>query len=96
MKETGILRKIDRVGRVVIPKKLRGVYQLECGDMVEILTDQECICLKKYDTETNVIDQIEELYETVDRMEKELKETQELKEYLKGVRGKLEQSQNKI
>lgn len=93
MKETGIVRKIDRVGRVVIPKELRWKYQIDCGDMVEIFTEKDCICLKKYDTEANIMDQVDVLYETVERMERELKETKELEEYLKKVRSKLEQLQ---
>ncbi|MGL6198871.1 MAG: hypothetical protein ACRC3H_08050 [Lachnospiraceae bacterium] len=93
MKETGIVRKIDKVGRIVIPKELRWKYQMDCGDMVEIFTDQDCICMKKYDTETNVMEQVEVLYETVERMEQELKDTKELEEYLKRVRSKLEQLQ---
>ena len=93
MKETGIVRKIDRVGRVVIPKELRWKYQMDCEDMVEIFTDQDTICLKKYDTEANIMDQVDVLYETVERMEQELKETKELEEYLKQVRSKLEKLQ---
>lgn len=91
MNETGIVRKVDKVGRIVLPREVRWKYKIECGDMVEIYTDQDCICLKKYETDTNVMEQVEVLYETVDKMEKELKETKELEEYLKRVRSKLDQ-----
>ncbi|MGL6199280.1 MAG: AbrB/MazE/SpoVT family DNA-binding domain-containing protein [Lachnospiraceae bacterium] len=93
MKETGIVRKIDRVGRVVIPKELRWKYQIECGDMVEIYTEQDGIYLKKYDMEINIMEQVETLYQTVERMEQEIKDTRELEEYLKQVRSKLEHIQ---
>ncbi|MGL6199762.1 MAG: AbrB/MazE/SpoVT family DNA-binding domain-containing protein [Lachnospiraceae bacterium] len=93
MNETGIVRKVDKVGRIVLPREVRWKYKIECGDMVEIYTDQDCICLKKYETDTNVMEQVEVLYETVDKMEKELKETKELEEYLKRVRSKLDQLQ---
>jgi len=93
MNETGIVRKVDKVGRIVLPREVRWKYKIECGDMVEIYTDQDCICLKKYETDTNVMGQVEVLYETVDKTEKELKETKELEEYLKRVRSKLDQLQ---
>lgn len=93
MKETGIVRKVDKVGRIVLPREVRWKYKIECGDMVEIYTDQDCICFKKYETDANVMEQVEVLYETVDKMEKEVKETKELEEYLKRVRSKLDQLQ---
>jgi len=95
MKETGIVRKIDRVGRVVIPKELRWKYNMECGDMIEIYTEKDSIYLKKYDMETNVMEQVEIMYQTVERMEQEIKDTRELEEHLKRVRSKLEQIQKK-
>lgn len=91
MKETGIVRKIDKVGRVVIPKELRWKYNINIGDMVEIYTDQDSVYLKKYDVESNVMEQVEELYEAVERMEQELKDTKELEQYLEKVKSKLEQ-----
>jgi len=42
------------------------------------------------------MDQVEVLYETVERMEQELKDTKELEEYLKRVRSKLEQLQKDV
>lgn len=45
MKETGILRKIDAVGRLVLPKELRDKLELDC---VEIFTQDDKIILKKY------------------------------------------------
>ncbi|KLV17456.1 MULTISPECIES: AbrB/MazE/SpoVT family DNA-binding domain-containing protein [Bacillus cereus group] len=48
MKSTGIVRKLDSLGRVVIPMELR--RSLGIGDKapLEILVDQECIILKPY------------------------------------------------
>lgn len=91
MKRTGIVRKIDKVGRVVIPKELRWRYKLEFGDLVEIFTDENSICLKKY--EKNIKEEVDGLYKTVERMEQEIRDTKELEEYLQRVRCKLEQLQ---
>lgn len=48
MKATGIIRKVDEVGRLVIPKELRNVMDFKEGDPIEIFTDNETIVLKKY------------------------------------------------
>ena len=95
MKETGIVRKLDKMGRVVIPKELRWKYKLDCGDMVEIYTKDDCICVKKYETETNVMEQVDVLFETVEQMERELKNSRELEEYLQQVKSRLDKLQNK-
>lgn len=49
MKATGIVRKVDTLGRIVIPKELRVVLGIEIKDAVEIYTDNEKIILKKYE-----------------------------------------------
>ncbi len=48
MKSTGIVRKVDELGRIVIPKELRRTLNLEEGDGLEIYTEGEQIILKKY------------------------------------------------
>lgn len=48
MKNTGIVRKIDNLGRIVLPKETRDILNLEIGSPLEIYTDGECIVLKKY------------------------------------------------
>ena len=48
MKATGIVRKVDELGRIVIPKELRGVLDIEIKDPIEIFTENEYILLKKY------------------------------------------------
>lgn len=49
MKATGIVRRIDELGRIVIPKEIRRTMRLREGDPLEIFTDREgCIILKKY------------------------------------------------
>ena len=49
MKATGIVRRIDELGRVVIPKEIRRTLRIREGDPLEIFTDKEGgIMLKKY------------------------------------------------
>ncbi len=48
MKATGIVRRIDELGRIVIPKEIRRVLRIREGDPIEIFTDTDAIVLKKY------------------------------------------------
>ena len=48
MKSTGIVRNLDQLGRLVIPKETRKAFNLNDGDSVEIFTDGDEIILKKY------------------------------------------------
>ena len=41
MKATGIVRRIDDLGRVVIPKEIRRTLRIREGDPLEIFTDRE-------------------------------------------------------
>lgn len=49
MKATGIVRPIDELGRVVIPKELRKVFQIKNRDSMEIFVEKDMIILKKYE-----------------------------------------------
>ena len=49
MKATGIVRRIDELGRIVVPKEIRRVLRIREGDPLEIFTDKDGeIVLKKY------------------------------------------------
>lgn len=48
MKATGIVRAIDDLGRITIPKEIRRTNNLEVGDPLEIFTDGSMVCLQKY------------------------------------------------
>jgi AbrB family transcriptional regulator, transcriptional pleiotropic regulator of transition state genes len=48
MKATGVVRKVDELGRVVIPIELRRNFGIEIKDGLEIFVDDEKIILKKY------------------------------------------------
>lgn len=48
MKSTGVVRRVDELGRVVIPIELRRTMEIAEKDALEIYVDGECIMLKKY------------------------------------------------
>mgnify|MGYP005805808903 CR=1 FL=1 len=48
MKSTGIVRKIDELGRVVIPMELRRSLGLATEDSLEVFTDGDYIILRRY------------------------------------------------
>ena len=48
MKATGIVRRIDDLGRVVIPKEIRRNFGIREGDPLEIFLHEDCVCFKKY------------------------------------------------
>ena len=56
MKTTGIVRRIDELGRIVIPKEIRKSLRIKEGESLEILIDNEDIILKKYSVIKNLND----------------------------------------
>ena len=48
MKSTGIVRKVDELGRIVLPIEIRKIMDINIKDPVEIFTDEDKIILKKY------------------------------------------------
>lgn len=49
LKSTGVVRKVDELGRVVIPIELRRTLGIDVKDSLEIYVDSERIILKKYE-----------------------------------------------
>jgi transcriptional pleiotropic regulator of transition state genes len=49
LKATGMVRKVDELGRVVIPKELRRVMDINEKDPLEVFVDGDSIVLKKYE-----------------------------------------------
>lgn len=49
MKSTGIVRKVDELGRIVLPIELRRTLNIAEKDALEIYVDGESILLKKYE-----------------------------------------------
>lgn len=48
MKSTGIVRKVDELGRIVLPIELRRTMNIDVRDPMEIFVDGDSIILKKY------------------------------------------------
>lgn len=48
MKKSGIVRKIDELGRITLPIEMRNSLELSAGDGVEIYFENDAILLKKY------------------------------------------------
>ena len=49
MKSTGIVRKVDELGRIVLPIETRKRLELAAGDGVEIFVEKDRVILKKYE-----------------------------------------------
>ena len=49
MKSTGIIRKVDELGRIVIPIEIRNQFNISEKDPIEIYVDGSSIILKKYE-----------------------------------------------
>ena len=66
MKATGIVRRIDDLGRVVIPKEIRRTMRIREGDPLEIYTDREGeVIFKKYSPIGELMDFAAEYAETL-------------------------------
>ncbi|MCD8089064.1 MAG: AbrB/MazE/SpoVT family DNA-binding domain-containing protein [Clostridiales bacterium] len=49
MKPTGIVRNVDELGRIVLPKELRNVLSIDVKTPMEIFTNEDTIILRKYE-----------------------------------------------
>lgn len=65
MKATGILRRVDDLGRIVIPKDIRRTLRIHEGDALEIYTDEDMVCFKRYDIEKNHLAELKRLSDSI-------------------------------
>ncbi len=63
MKSTGIVRKVDELGRVVLPMELRRTFGINVKDPMEIYVDGSRIVLKKYEPACTFCDEAGEVLE---------------------------------
>ena len=54
MKSTGIVRNLDPLGRIVVPKELRTLLGIKSGDGIEIYVEEDKIILKKYNNSCSI------------------------------------------
>ena len=68
MNTTGIIRRVDDLERVVIPKEVRRKVGISEGTPMEIFVSAEGIMLKKYHTENELLNMTENLKEALEDM----------------------------
>lgn len=68
MKATGIVRRLDDLGRLVIPKEIRKQYRLKEGDSIEFFIDNDRIVIQKYDLLSIHMEEISIMCETLHAM----------------------------
>ena len=61
MKATGIIRRIDDLGRIVIPKEIRRNLHIVENDPFELYIVDDMVCFKKYRPEINILKDIDEV-----------------------------------
>ena len=66
MKSTGIVRKIDELGRIVIPKEIRNVLGIHSNDDLEIFIDDMKIVLTKYEKSDNILNYSNNVVKIID------------------------------
>ena len=58
MKATGIVRQIDDLGRVVIPREIRRSLKIREGDPLEIFLEKDYVCFKRYSALNSLDDKV--------------------------------------
>lgn len=56
MRSTGIVRRIDELGRVVIPKEIRRTMRIKEGEELEVFTTEDALILKKFSAVKEMVD----------------------------------------
>lgn len=65
MKALGVVRRIDDLGRIVIPKEIRRNFKINEGDSIEIFVDNNGIILKKYSLLDDMVEVASDLVDVV-------------------------------
>lgn len=70
MRNTGIVRRLDELGRVVIPKEIRSILRLREGEQIEIFMQNETLTLRKYSRLGEGFEEVEKLCQTLKKVAK--------------------------
>lgn len=85
MKATGIIRRVDDLGRVVIPRELRRTMGIREGEPLEIFIDgRDTVCFRKY--EANLNGEIDHLADTIETCVDDYEKMAQIKKLLGEVR----------
>ena len=68
MKATGIIRRIDDLGRIVIPKDIRREMRIREGEPLEILVDRNegLVCFQKLDNKKNYLAELKRFLDSIE------------------------------
>ena len=73
MKTTGVIRRIDELGRIVIPKEIRKSLRIKDGENIEILIDNDNVILKRFSEMNRLTEMAENLVESIHNLLKRKK-----------------------
>ena len=62
----GINRRVDKLGRIVIPKELRKIFQINYNEFLEVIGTEEGILIRKPNYELRRIEHIEDNYTDIE------------------------------
>ena len=79
MKATGIIRRVDDLGRIVIPRDIRRKMQIKESEPMEFFVDKDAIVIKKIHTNSYTLRQTEDWVELLDEKGKVLVEGHSLR-----------------
>ena len=88
MKSTGLIRRFDDLGRIVIPKEIRRTLLLKEGDPMEIFIEDGGVYLKKYVPDYDIINMIDDIEIKLEFMMDEAgyKNGRDIQQKLKGIK----------
>ena len=68
MRATGIIRRVDDLGKIVIPRNIRKEMGIREGEPLEILIDKNegLVCFQKYDIEKNYLEELKRLADSIE------------------------------
>ena len=95
MKSTGLVRRVDDLGRVVIPKEIRRHFRIREGDPLEIFMSEDGVIFKKYNTTASVKSCLDDLAEAI-CVEDYLKHGNEMLQKIKEIEALLKAEQDDI